>query len=48
MKSLKRGFISNEVGQVIENGHTRLPRSPFKKGSSMIRVLHIIEEFLVK
>lgn len=48
MKSLKRGFISNEAGQVIENGRTRIPQSPFKKGSSMIRVLHIIEEFLVK
>lgn len=48
MKSLKRGFISNEVGQVIENGRTRILRSPFKKGSSMIRVLHRIEEFLVK
>lgn len=48
MKSLKRGFISNEVGQVIENGLTRKLRNPFKKGSSIIRVLHRIEEFLVK
>lgn len=28
-KSLNRGLISNDVGQVIENGRTRIPWSLF-------------------
>lgn len=38
-KSLNRGLISNDVGQVIENDRTRILWSLLKKGCSMIGML---------